>query len=468
MKLNTPRTASCVAAAAALSVASLGGPAAAQSTWKQTEFILATFVDPPADWRGQNLKADSARFSLVRQAGFNLLTAEQDPSVVGRDPEGIRYMLRLAKAVGLRTLIADSRWYPAWDHPFDESQAATAVQPYLDLPPSLREAMYGYALGDEPHFKPEHQRNLAQWKAFIERADPGKLVYYNLVGSLATDYDWGGFAGGSADKAMDDGETASYDRYLRSYVDEIRPSVVSYDHYPLYKDGSVRKDYFLNLEMVRRHAGVRPFWAFVMTVDHLDFADPGEQHLGFMYFCPVAYGAKGLVAFSYGHVGLEGYREAITDRDGAPTKKYALVRRMNTFVRRVVGPVVMKQPYVGAYHASDYPGQQSITPFDPSRSTVLQAIGNDRLLVGVFGKAPEYYLFVVNKAPSPVTGASLILKGSSWTVSAAPSVVGFTAATPVKYTDLATSVHQPTDGRVVPLPALAGGEGRLLKAVVRR
>lgn len=456
----------CVVILSAATVAP--GSAGAQTRWKQQEFVLGTFVDPPADWRGQNLKADSVRFSLVRKASFNLLTAEQDPSVIGRDPEGIKYMLRLAKAVGLKTLIADGRWYPAWDHPFDESQARAIVQPYLDLPADLRSVMYGYSIGDEPHFKPDHQRSVAQWKSFLERADPEKLVYYNLVGSLATDFNWGGFAGGTADKAMDPAETASYERYLASYVDDIRPAVVSYDHYPLMKDGTVRKDYFLNMDLVRKRAGSRPFWAMVMTVDHYDFADPGEQHMGFMYFCPIAYGAKGLLAFSYGHVGMEGYREAVTDREGNPTKKYALVSRFNAYVRRVVGPVVMAQPFVGAYHATAYPDQQSVIAFAPGTSAVLQAIGNDQLLVGVFGKAPTYYLFVVNKSLEPVQRASLTLKGASWKVTAAPSVVGFTAGTRVSYAPLATTRDPASGGSTIALPGLAGGEGRLLKVVASR
>jgi hypothetical protein len=442
--------------------------AAAQTTWSQKEFILGTFWDPPADARARNFVKDSTSFRRARDAHFNLLTGTQDYYNIERNPEGMRWILRCARATGLRYLVTDDRFFPVYDHPFREALAESVLAPYLRLPATLRSALYGYDLADEPQYRPAHRQAVREWKRFIERVEPGKLVYYNLVSSYGPNYNWGGFATGNYDAVLDLREKVEYDSYLRGYIDELNPAVVSFDHYPFFRDGSVRADYFYNLEAIRTAAGPRPFWAYVMSVDHLVYVDPLETHLRFMYFSPLAYGAKGLIVFTYAQPNIRDYREAIVDRHGRPTKKYPIVRRLNAYVSKVVAPVIMNKPFVSVHHASAFPGQQDVDPFREADSQVLAGISDAHLCVGIFGGGKEYFLLVVNKSLEEVSDARLMLKATRAIMSMAPSVRTFRETARVTYAPLPITTDRVTGRRAVSLPSLAGGEGRMFRLSVTR
>ena len=45
--------------------------------------------------------------------------------------------------------------------------------------------------------------------------------------------------------------TETYEEYLERYITTVKPPLVSYDHYALMEDGSLRGGYFANLEVVR-------------------------------------------------------------------------------------------------------------------------------------------------------------------------------------------------------------------------
>jgi hypothetical protein len=436
-----------------------------QTAWVQKEFILGTFWDPAANARVRDFQADSSSFAAARAAHFNMLTGTQDYYNIDRNPGGVRWILRVARAVGLKYLVTDDRFFPVYEHPFEEENARTIFTAYRALPDSLRSALYGYMLADEPQFKADHMEAVARWKRYIEQVEPRKLVYYNLVSSYGASYNWGGFSDGDGDATLNDRERRSYEKYLDEYVTRLDPAIVSFDHYPFFKNGTIRSDYFYNLEVIRRVSGKRPFWAYPMTVDHLDYIDPDEAHLRFMYFCPIAYGAKGLVVFTYQQPNIKDYREAIVDKKGHRTKKYAMVQRLNDYVSRVVAPVVMKYQSVGIHHASAFPGQLWVDSMKRDDSPVLDSLPDSRLLVGVFGGGGEYYLFVVNKGLTPLDSARVVLKGGGWKCTASPSVVGFREQSAVRYTSVPVNFNATRS--TLTLPLLSGGEGRMFRLLLR-
>ncbi|WP_285518457.1 hypothetical protein, partial [Thermolongibacillus altinsuensis] len=91
---------------------------------------------------------------------------------------------------------------------------------------------------------------LSQRVAGIRRARPGRFGYVNLFPNYASAAQLG---------------TPNYDEYVARFVDEVKPDVLSMDHYPLLRPDADRRDaYCENLEVMRRQslrAGI-PFWNF--------------------------------------------------------------------------------------------------------------------------------------------------------------------------------------------------------------
>lgn len=439
----------------------IGPHAVAQTGWKQTEYILGTFWDPPLNTREKPLSIDSSSFALAKAAYFNLLTGVQGETGIDRTFEGMKWALAVANRVGLKYLVGDNRVYEAYDNKFDRVKATTIVSQYKSLPMDLRRTMLGYLLCDEPHFRSQALKNVSDWKWFLESADPEHLAYFNLASSYAADYNWEGFSGGNKDGTLDQSEKRNYERYLSYYVDSLKPSVVSFDHYPFFKNGTIRKDYFYNLTIIKQKAGQRPFWTFPMATDHFSYTNPTEAHLNFMYFCPLAYGAKGLIVFTFWPPSYEGFRSALVNTEGGKNEKYWIVRRLNMFVSKILGPVVMRVPNVEVLHVSDFPGsQQYITP---ASSSTVETMNDKRLLVGVFKSLTEFYLLVVNKDTETIFDCEIALRGRFSSVAFAPRVIGFDESTNISFNSMPTSYNSARNTSAFRIPELMGGEGRLIK-----
>jgi len=437
--------------------------AAGQTRWQQQEFILGTFYDPPFDVRSRDTVKDGANFRLAKDAGFNLLTGTQDQFRMDHSFEGMKYALSLANKAGLKYMVTDSRMYPVYDFPFQSSVAKTMVEQYKQLAVPLRKTMYAYNLCDEPHHSSEHLKRVTEWKRFFESNDPEKLVYLNLVASYAPNYSWGGFRG-KDDGVLDEQERVAYEAYLSSYIDSLRPAVVCFDHYPFFKSGKVRRDYFYNLAIIKKKAGKTPFWAVPMTVDHMAYADPTEAQMSFMYMCPVAYGAKGLIVFTFWELPDREYRLAVVDNSGRPTAKYPILKRLNLWVSRVLGPLVMQLRHLAVIHASRFPdNQQYVEDTINSGSPLVVSLGNDKLMAGVFENSSSYYVLVVNKSLEPITSADLTLKIVVPKVAFAPRVGEIDDVKPIVYTETATRVDPVLKRSIVRIPVIAGGEGIVMR-----
>ncbi len=437
-------------------------PCFAQTEWYQKDFILGTFYDPPC--LGLSIEKDSSSFQLAKDAYFNLLTGTQENRFINHEYDGMVRALSIASKLGLFYLVSDNRYFQAYDHPFDSINGVSLITQYRNLATNERNALYGYNLGDEPHFNSTHLENISSWKWFIESSEPHKLVYLNLVGSFAADNNWGGFKHGNKDGSLDKPEMEDYEQYLTYYIDSLRPAVVSFDHYPFFKNGTVRRDYFYNLAIVRAKAGLRPFWAYPMTVGHYDYIDPNEAHLYFMFFCPLAYGAKGLIAFTFWPPSENGFRTSLFDRNGNKTLTYEIVKRINLYVKKVVAPVVMNVQNIAVYHVTNFPNQQQwMSDTLNQNSKVIASIGNDQVMAGVFKNLKHTYLFIVNKDLTSISNIEIVLKGKIEKVWLAPSVVDFDEITSLSYTEKRTIINIKINCSTFILPTISGGEGRMIR-----
>lgn len=240
-------------------------------------------------------------------------------------------------------------------------------------------AVFGYYVIDEPcmQFYPQ----LQTWVDAYRKAAPQALCYINLFGDHATPKQLG---------------VPTYAEYLDSYVQTVRPSFLSYDHYAMMADGTVRDGYFQNLETMRAAAlkNNLPFWNIVLGNAHYKYAEPTDAGLRFQLYTTLAYGARGISYFTYFTPNIGNYRLGPIDQYGRKTRTWDMMRNVNTQLHRI-GQVYVKLRSIGVFHYPDVPaGCVSI-----EASRWLEHVDGGNLLVGEFeGPEAQPYVMVVNKS----------------------------------------------------------------------
>ncbi len=432
-----------------------------QEKWEQKEIVLGVFYDPPIDIYRKSIERDINRFKLVKECKFNLLTGIQGDYGIDHSFEGMNYALEIASKVGLRYLVTDNRIYEAYAHAPKQGISKVIAKDYKTLPENLQKAMVGFNICDEPNYTKNHMENVRKWKTMLDSDFPEKLIYYNLAPSYAVDNNWGGFKSGNKNNVLDLREKNEYENYLSFYIDSLNPCVVSFDHYPFFKDGTIRRDYFYNLEIMKLKSGNRPFWAIPMVVDHLSYIDPTPEHLRFMFFCPIAYGAKGLVIFTFWPPENKDYRTALVDINGNKTFKYNVVKEINTFIIRVLSPVINKYKCLEVLHSSDIPQNQVFLSTNKLNSSLILEKMDKRLLVGVFGQTFPTHLIIVNKTLERINNAVITLKGIFNLIEVNNNCIGIDDNTLILYKEL--DKKNQNNNTHSYLPSMEGGECIVLR-----
>ena len=250
-------TPSLIARAAGILVAaltpcffSLQAGSAESRGFVQDRFVIGLWVSPATQE-----KLD-ARYEEIAEANFTL--------VVGQSGTNAIEHLGRCKRFGLQTLI----------------EASGPAEKFPDGP-----SCWGYLLMDEPGAAafPE----LAKRAEEIRSKRPGRFGYVNLFPNYASLSVLG---------------TASYDEHVAKFIREVKPEVLSMDHYPLMRpESETREAYRANLECFRKHslAADIPFWNYFYSMPFNDRIDPTEAQIRWQIFTSVAYGAKGVLYFCY-------------------------------------------------------------------------------------------------------------------------------------------------------------------------
>ena len=288
---------------------------AQQSKFVQDRIAIGFWVDPPLDD-----KAD-ARYKEIADANFTLVIG----GFGGNSAEKARQQLGLCEKYGLKAIVTSHGCEP----------------PALPDSP----ACWGYTLRDEP--------NAADFAALKDSADtiraarPGKMVYVNLFPNYA-----------NAKQLGND----TYDEHVAQFCEIYKPSVLSMDHYPIFKPGHDGRDnYCANLEVMRTYALKHdiPFWNFFNTMPYGPHTDPTEAQLCWQIYTTLAYGGKGVLYFCYytplSHEFPKG--GAIIGRDDRRTRHWYQARRINEQIRNL-GPTLMQLTSRGVYRVKpgDDPG----------------------------------------------------------------------------------------------------------------
>ncbi|TCO21393.1 hypothetical protein EV652_111304 [Kribbella steppae] len=389
-------------------------------------------------WPPHPYASTPERFAEIKAAGFDFVISGN----YAGDGNIFQYQLGLARTAGLQMLISDdiqirnmSRWFSISDNPAD----------FLSVTPDEARALYvrardaygpysslaGFNLYDEPGAG--WFGTLAKAVAVSRELAPALLPYINLFPS-------------------DD------PAYYRSFVDVVKPSLISFDRYPLLSEGREDGNYFHNWAIVRDAAlhGDIPSWVFIQTLSYNNHREPTAAELLWQVNISLAYGAKGIQYFTYWTPEAargEGFGPALITVDGRRTPRYAASRTINTTWLHQVGRELKPLVSESVVHANETPLPNGTVGFTPT--DLISGVSGSPVVVGTLrsrdGSADRWVL-VANRSHSAEARTTLT-----------PRLSGVSA---VGVFDPRTQTYRARGTGPVPL-MLAPGAATLLKLEAR-
>jgi len=311
-------------------------------------------------WAGPAL-TDAVAQQMV-EGGFNLVWCANEQE------------LDVAHRHGLRALLTNGLLTPAsLDDPARREQLDALIARL-----GRHRALYAYHIVDEP--SAAQFPALGKLVSYLRQRDPAHLAYINLFPTYANNQQLG---------TQGDTVTA-YREHLRLYVEQVKPSLISYDHYQFRLKGD-SEQYFLNLAMIRKaaqEAGV-PFLNIVQACtwapEAMRIPDPNE--LRYLVYTTAAYGAQGISYYVYAHPNHHG---SLVGLDGVPGPLYHAVKSYN---REFVAIAKELQPLrsLGVYHtAMKEPGCEPLPAEAVLRvESAKSPVSSRGYLLGFFGTAEK-------------------------------------------------------------------------------
>lgn len=247
---------------------------------------------------------DAKRFRDIHKAGFNACTCWC------RTPQMVNMALYHASTHGMKVILFN-------DFVISEPRK---IIPLI----KNHEALWQYLLADEPKMKDWDRLN--QMQARIKKCDPQAKCFINLLPNTGKEM-------------LKSIGVNSYPQYLREYS-KIEQPQICYDFYPIHGK-TVRNDiWYPVLEDIRKESlrTRKPFWAYILCVPHSIYPMPTMGHLRLQCYVNLAYGAQGIIYFSYSTPkpsGRNNFREGPLLRNGKKGSTYKLVKNMNAELKPV-------------------------------------------------------------------------------------------------------------------------------------
>ncbi len=253
-------------------------------------------------------------------------------------------------------------------------------------------ALFGYYLKDEP--SAEEFEGLAAASSVVKELNPGVWPYINLFPNYASTEQLG---------------TATYEEHLERFFTVCQPPVVSYDHYALMEDGTLKEAYFTNLEQIRSASAKHgvPFVNIVQSVALIHHREPSAADYRFQAYTTLAYGASGITYFTFlaPHVG--NFRGSPIDHFGNRTPAFAALQNVNYQVARLSG-VLRHLRHDGVYHLGNVPQGCRARP----DNSLIEAEGN--FVAGEFTHSDgSRYVLIVNPDMGRSTGCNPTARGKT-------------------------------------------------------
>lgn len=312
-----------------------------------------------------HVPSDAATFRKMRECGLTVAGFVSPAE------------LDLCQAAGLKAIVSDGR---ASGYDWKNVDEAVARRNIASLVAETGQhpAVYGYYLRDEPGA--ELFPGLATVSALVRELAPGKWPYINLYPNYANAQQLG---------------TPTYEEHLQRFIETCKPTMLSYDHYALMDDGSLRHGYWQNLEQMRTAAKRHglDFWNIVLTVAHFNYREPTPADLRFQVYTTLAYGGRGLAYFTYFAPQVGNYRAAPIDQFGNPTPTWDAMRNVNLQIEKLA-PTLLQLTSNDVYHFGAVPEGSH----GPGPASLLTGMNDGEFVVGDFTQSDGHpYVLIVNK-----------------------------------------------------------------------
>lgn len=259
--------------------------------------------------------------------------------------------LPLCEESGLSAIVIDD-WQDGsaaqWNLTRDEiyRRVDSLVRRTFDSP-----AVVGYYIADEPGASAFGY--LGKVVEAVKTLAPGKLAYINVFPDYAI----------LGAKDISQLETDTYEEYLRRYMEEVKPQVLSYDNYQVQysndlKDSARAKSYYLNLMMIRRMAQEYnvPFWNTVSSNQIRPITPiPSMANLLFQAYSTLAAGGKGICWYTY-YSGGYGYAP-YSEQQKCKTQTWYYLQEVNRQLK-VLGPIMNSLSLTGVYFTPPMPASE--------------------------------------------------------------------------------------------------------------
>lgn len=288
--------------------------------------------------------------------------------------------LKLCRKAGLKAIVSDPR---VSGYDWTKVNAQTARRNVTSLVKEIRrekQMVYGYYLRDEPGA--DLFAGLETVAALVRELAPGAWPYINLLPNYAD--------------APSQLNAATYEDYLAKFCGVCQPMILSYDHYALMDDGSLRDGYWKNLEQMRSAALAHalPFWNIVLSVAHFNYREPAAADLRFEVYSSLACGARGLAYFTYFTPPYGNYRMAPLDPFGHRTATWNYLQSVNLQIASL-GPTLLQLTSDDVYHINHVPAGCHA----PQERDLIAGMEGGDFMAGDFTQRDgSRYVMIVNKS----------------------------------------------------------------------
>lgn len=402
---------------------------------------------------------DISNFSKFKNCYFNLDVTKMSEF---RDYNQGDYFLTLANNIGFKTMLSNdilNGHAGINTTAFDKNDF---VNHYKNLiPANLKNMLYGINLGDEPALS--QLSDLGDWSTYFSQQYSELPNFANLLPRYGFNSD------------------VDFLNYLDDYKAVSNSPFVCFDHYPF--RASFVRSYFYNLQQIKNKFPDKALW----SVAYSGFANdginnPNDIEQRFMAFCPIAYGAKGILYYPYDD------GRSYTNTINTDNIKYNTVQNINLYLQNIVGPVTIGSRNIATLHkANTYTNYDATTqvgyPFTNSElisnyTGIVKDVNNNNVLIGIFAKndttsdpktlsVGNYYLWVVNKdTANSISNVLVTLRGVylNNNISISPRAYNYIANPTTTYTTPAVITRNfSLKTTSFTIPSLEAGEGIMVK-----
>ena len=400
-----------------------------KSVYPQTERIFGTAFPvggwaeplPPCFTDGKNVITPE-NYEKIRRCGFDFICSIY--ASFPKEKDIVLKQLGAAEKSGVKLFISDSA---VQKEELSAEKLRSNYGEYKDSP-----AFLGYLVKDEPGRK--MFGCLEERKVFIEKHLGGVPLYYNLLPTYSTAFllengYW------SNQELLEECDKSAYREYMNGFVCAVKPEFLSYDFYPFAADGSLYRDYFVQLSIASACAKSAdiPFIPFVQCCKfNAQSRNPSGEEVRWQANTSIAYGARGLQYFTLWKPvdnEVEKFEGSILGLFGETGERFRQVKKINAFAKKA-GKILSSYGFKGVVVSGESPApvpREDLIREDikVSGDAIIGVYENDngkkayfavlnRISgsgeISVFSAEKQFRVYTAKSADTAVNGVSVVLQ----------------------------------------------------------